>query len=326
LSVQNDVPSLPQTSAPFLRRLIVATDGSENGDRAVSFALALALRHGSEVEFCYAVDRVAAIAECCSANGGSDTISPLLESLDEMAHSLLAKARDRAIAAGLTAATTIVLEGSAPGAIVEHQQASGADAIVIGTKGKRGLERFVMGSTADGVLRRAQVPVFVVPREVGGTSATSDKLLVAVDDSDPSDAATAFAITLAKAERSRLVFCGVADTKDLESRDALLAFDPTPLLLEFRDSVENLVTNAADRARASDVVCEWLVVEGEPDAVIPKIAAAQEARAIVIGTHGRRGLRRWLVGSVAESVVQHSPVPVVVLRGPWPEFAAQTPV
>jgi nucleotide-binding universal stress UspA family protein len=323
LSAQNETLSLSQeVPAVFLSRLLVATDGSENGEGAVSFALTLARRHGSDVEFCYAVDRTAAIAECCSADGGSDTILPLIESLDEMAHAILEKARDRATAAGVTA-TISVLDGNAPGAIVDRQQTRGADAIVIGTKGKRGLERFVMGSTADGVLRRADVPVFVVPPGARETSATFERLLVAVDDSDPSDAATAFAITFAEAERSRLVFCGVVETKYLEDKGALFAFDPAPLLVEFRESIEGLVTNAADRARESDVASEWLIADGEPGAVIPKIAATQRAGAIVIGTHGRRGLRRWLVGSVAESVVQHSSVPVVVVRGTRHERAPE---
>jgi nucleotide-binding universal stress UspA family protein len=316
LSGQNEAPSPPHAhAAVFLSRLLVATDGSENGERAVSFALALALGHGSSVEFCYAVDRTAAIAECCTADAAGDTILPLIESLDESAHAILEKARDRATGARVSA-TMSVLDGSAPGAIVERQRALRADAIVIGTKGKSGLELFVLGSTADGVLRRADVPVFVVPAGAGEISATFDRLLVAVDDSDPSDAATAFAIRFAQAERSGLVFCGVVETTDLESNAALFAFDPRPMLVELRESIESLVTKAADRARESDVVAEWLIVDGEPKAVIPKAAHTEGVGAIVIGTHGRRGLRRWFVGSVAESVVQQSSVPVVVVRGP----------
>jgi len=274
----------------------------------------LALRHGSELEFCNAVDRTRAIAECCTADAAGDTILPLIESLDEVAHTILEKARVRASAAGV-AATTHVLDGSAPRAIVERQQTWGADAIVLGTKGKRGLELFAMGSTADGVLRRADVPVFVVPPGVGEMSAPFDRLLVAVDDSDPSDAAIAFGIAFAQAEGSRLVFCGVVETKDLESNSALFALDPGPTLIELREATESLVTRAEERACESDVVAERLIVDGDPKAVIPRVAQTEGVGAIVIGTHGRRGLRRWLVGSVAETVVQQSSVPVVVVRG-----------
>ncbi|MBD5654947.1 MAG: universal stress protein [Candidatus Eremiobacteraeota bacterium] len=63
---------------PFLRTLLVATDGSANGDRAVSYALALAHRHGSELLLCYAVDHAKAVAECSVSNGGGELLMPLV--------------------------------------------------------------------------------------------------------------------------------------------------------------------------------------------------------------------------------------------------------
>jgi nucleotide-binding universal stress UspA family protein len=297
----------------ILRRLLVATDGSKTGNAAVAFAVTLALRHGSALEIAYALDRGAAIAEIVSPYENVNDIEPLLTSLDETASAILAKASALATAAGC-AATTCVLDGSPVDAIVEREQTSGCDAIVMSTQAKRGMTRALLGSTADGVLRRTGVPVFVIPAGAAETLAPA-KLFVAVDDSDPSDAAVAFAIAFAQSENARLVFCGVADTEGLMGNLAAYAFEPGPMLAELHEAVMATVTAAADRAREHGLQSEAMVVDGSPASVIPAIARSHGAVAIVIGTHGRRGLRRWFVGSVAESVVQNSSLPVVVIRG-----------
>lgn len=78
-----------------LRRLLVATDGLPSGDRAVAFATDLAGRHGSEIELCYALDRIAALSENCIGYDSDATIEPLLESLDDSATKFLRQALDR---------------------------------------------------------------------------------------------------------------------------------------------------------------------------------------------------------------------------------------
>jgi nucleotide-binding universal stress UspA family protein len=146
----------------FLRNVLVATDGSANGDRAVSYALALAHRHSSELLLCYAVNHAKAVAECSVSSGGGDLLMPLVEDLDDAAESILRDAAKRVTNDGV-AAKTAMLDGPSAEAIVACANGRKVDAIVMGTQGKGGLERLLLGSTADGVLRRADVPVFVVP-------------------------------------------------------------------------------------------------------------------------------------------------------------------
>jgi nucleotide-binding universal stress UspA family protein len=294
-------------------RILVATDGSKQGDRAVAFGAALALRHGSEIELCCAVDQAAAFGECSSTGVGSELVIPLIAEMDTTAETILAKASAHARHLGVRPAT-VVLEGYPPDAIVARQKARTCDAIVIGTSSKRGFERVALGSTADGVLHRSTVPVFVVPMGACDVAAAFERILVGVDDSDPSDAAVTYAIQIARAERSKVAFCGIAETQYLASEGAAIVFDRAPILAEARASVRDLVDAAAARAGRSDIACERLVADGDPMVALPTIAATQKASLIVIGTHGRRGLRRWLLGSVAEAVVQHSRIPVAVVR------------
>ncbi len=77
-----------------------------------------------------------------------------------------------------------------------------------------------------------------------------------------------------------------------------------------------------DRVRELGVTVAGRLLQGDPREVIPPFAAQEAARLLVVGTHGRRGLGRMLLGSVAESIVRVASVPVVVVRRPTPDATA----
>ncbi len=295
----------------ILRHLLVATDGSATANRAVSFATALARRHGSDVLLCTVVDHGAAIAESSMANGGFGVAVPIVANLDDGAHAILARTLNEMTDAGVVA-TTALLDGRPAQAIVKLARERKVDAIVIGTQGKRGLERFFMGSTADSVLRHTNVPTIVVPPGVGDAVPSFERMLVAIDDSDPSDAAAAFACEFANAESARLVFCAVVETSELYGTAATYGYDPASMRDELHLAASALIATQSGRADTHDH--ESVITEGDPAEQILASAAAQHAGLIIVGTHGRRGLRRLFVGSVAETVVCRSTVPVVVVR------------
>jgi nucleotide-binding universal stress UspA family protein len=301
-------------TAKFLGKLLIATDGTQSGDRAVEFAIALAERFASELDFCNAFDREAATLSCCTMQGESAMMMPLLDELEDTSKAIVRLARERAIAAGVVA-TAEVLFGSSVGAILACANGHDFDAVVLGTAGTSGIERFFEGSTADGVLRRSTMPVFVVPPGAQGARPSFMRILVAADDSDPSDAAVAFAIDFAAATRAQLVIGSVAETKRLMLDAEYFAFDPKVTLKEIHAASRALVDVASDRARERGIQSERYIVDG-PDVADAILTLAKEQRAdlIVLGTHGRRGLQRLFVGSVAETIVRRSSVPVAVVR------------
>jgi nucleotide-binding universal stress UspA family protein len=79
-------------------------------------------------------------------------------------------------------------------------------------------------------------------------------------------------------------------------------------------TASGLTSRAADVLNATGWPVETVVLEGEPRAVIVDEAAKWEADLIVVGSHGRSGLKRWLLGSVAQSIVAHAPCSVEVVR------------
>jgi nucleotide-binding universal stress UspA family protein len=193
----------------------------------------------------------------------------------------------------------------------------------MGTHGRHGLERMFLGSTAEGVVRMTAVPTFVVRQPDAGTEpavseteCTFDRILVAVDDSEPSDAAVAFALDLAAAHNSRLFCCTVVDTGELIDKATTYGYDPESLMASLHAGAAELIAAKTAGAAAAGVTVEPIVVEGDAAEAVLKSAADKRAGLIVVGTHGRRGLRRLFIGSVAENIIRRSGVPVAVVREP----------
>lgn len=83
---------------------------------------------------------------------------------------------------------------------------------------------------------------------------------------------------------------------------------------ELTSHYEKLITRAADQLRAKGMTVETVVRDGDPRSVIVDEAEDWSTDLIVVGSHGRTGLTRWLLGSVAQSVVSHAPCSVEVVR------------
>jgi nucleotide-binding universal stress UspA family protein len=321
-AVPNSTSAARPRGAGMLRRVLVAVDGSPTADAALLQALELQRGFGSDLILCTVVDKDSAIAAASAADGAFLGFDAVLAHYNEAASALLSQAALRASATGARVTTTL-LEGRPANTIAEYAAECGVDAIVLGTRGKRGFERMFLGSTAEGVLRLTSVPTFVVhvPHETSvGDAAppparTLARILVALDDSDSSDAAVAFACDLAATAGSTLVFAHAVDGGDLFARAESFGYNPAPLFVEMRASAAELLAARAQAAKARGLAVETLVVEGGAAEAIVDAAAVHDADLIVVGTHGRRGLQRLVMGSVAEHIVRRSAVPVAVLRG-----------
>ncbi len=143
------------------------------------------------------------------------------------------------------------------------------------------------------------------------------KILVAIDDSDTSRAALQEAISLAKAQGARLCIAHVADETLLNMHHRTL--NTTLNLDHARQAIRQAgeVLLEAAKVEAADLTVETLLKEADNRRVSEVlIEATQEAGAdlLVVGTHGRRGLQRLILGSVAEQLVRLSPVSILLVR------------
>jgi nucleotide-binding universal stress UspA family protein len=143
------------------------------------------------------------------------------------------------------------------------------------------------------------------------------RILVPVDGSRTSTLGLQEAIKLAKSQRARLHLLHVVDERVLTQTIEGGAADFDRLLTSLRDSGRQILADAQSKARKSRVRANAILIENIINSVAGVIVGqAKKLRAdvIVLGTHGRRGVRRIVMGSDAEEVVRTTPVPVLLVR------------
>jgi nucleotide-binding universal stress UspA family protein len=144
-------------------------------------------------------------------------------------------------------------------------------------------------------------------------------ILVPVDFSDSARKALHYALAFARLFKAEVTILHVAPELAEESR---VTFSMPELQQEIlRDAAENL-RQEIERADVSDLKVNPVVKKGTPYHEIVETATQMNADMIVIGTHGRTGLKHVLMGSTAERVVRHAPCPVLVVREREREFVA----
>ena len=142
---------------------------------------------------------------------------------------------------------------------------------------------------------------------------TFDVIVAGTDFSPLSRHALDWAIELAQRTRSRIVLAHVFDLPVYGFPDASLLVDAQTAARMSTEAQQGLNAEI-ERVRATGVVVEGKLKQGDPREVIPQLAVSEGAWLVVVGSHGRHGIARALLGSVAESIVRAATVPVVVVR------------
>jgi nucleotide-binding universal stress UspA family protein len=148
----------------MFKQLLVAIDGTPASNRALATALALGRDQGASVHVLHVVDDTAIVPMFDPVGYVPDYMDSMIESLREGGRRILEGARKLAAKSGQTVQQELLEtrgQGVAP-AILQHARTVRADLIVMGTHGRRGMSRLVMGSDAEAVLREATVPVLLV--------------------------------------------------------------------------------------------------------------------------------------------------------------------
>jgi len=138
------------------------------------------------------------------------------------------------------------------------------------------------------------------------------KLLVPVDGSEPSSAAVRLAVDVARRYGGEIVLCHVLDIASIVALSGSMTMDPSIAVEAQRSLGEELLKATAAEVGAKGVPVSAEFLEGEVVAQILDLARAKGVDAIVMGSHGRSGIARALLGSKTEGVLRRSPIPVLV--------------
>lgn len=281
-------------------RILVPTDGGEVARNAAESAIRLAARFDATLSVLHALE----LGELPSGIDDPDA--------DEFAHigeTAIDEITGMADEAGVETDTAIVeAHGPTHEVVVEFATDHGADLVVMGTHGRTGLDRLVLGSVTERTLRESDVPVLAVH---DGDSLPADlaleNVLVPIDGSQSADAALETGIDLAAETGATLHVITLIDTSKPWHR---VVSGET-----LDDLGKDVLDNALLRAEAADVgTIEGSVGRGKPETAILDYAADHDVDCIVMGTHGRSGLNRYLLGSVTEHVVRTADTPVLSVR------------
>jgi nucleotide-binding universal stress UspA family protein len=200
--------------------------------------------------------------------------------------------------------------GLAAEEIVRVSREAETDLIVMGTHGRSGFSRFLAGSVAESVLRAAQCPVLALRSSAHLEAPAGDiqSILAPIDLSAHSRTTARVARTLARDLGARLVLLHVAPWEVVVPGEVPLVVD----LRECRDSLNAL----QDEFEGPDLKAEIQSVLRQGDAAteILDVAETSGCGLIVMGTHGRSGMLRLLMGSVSEAVLRRSRSPVLVIK------------
>jgi nucleotide-binding universal stress UspA family protein len=210
----------------------------------------------------------------------------------------------------------VVGEGQVATAILEQSDALGADLLVMGTHGRSGFERWLLGSVTEKVLRKAKCPVLSVP-PAAPDAVPSDpvlfkRLLCPVDFSPSSANALKYALSLVREAEAGLTVVHVLELPpDIHGEGPLdLGEYRRAYEEEARRRLAKVLPEAADTAGRVQTV----IATGKSYREILRLAADQRADLIVMGVQGRGAVDRWFFGSTTEHVVRQATCPVLTLR------------
>lgn len=139
------------------------------------------------------------------------------------------------------------------------------------------------------------------------------KILVPLDGSPVAEAVLPHAEALAKAENAELIILRVPNIPAGE----YIALDPvvaSTIRKDIRDEASDYVTKTVDHLKKDDIKVTGLTKEGSVPDVILEVAEETHADMIAMSTHGRTGVKRWLMGSVADKIVRHTHIPVMLIH------------
>ncbi|MFC6786168.1 universal stress protein [Halobaculum halobium] len=299
--------------------IVVATDGSDPADAAVETGLALSGALGARLHACTVVDPFATGQRVTDLRAAREDADDRVTAIAELA-------RD----AGIDA-EPVVREGTPHRELSAYLNDAGADLLVIGTHGRGGARRALLGSVAEKLVRTVDVPVLVVhggdlPGEDGPRWSADAEILLATDGSDAAATAERTGVALAGALGAHLSAVSVVNEAGAVANvGGGLLTDET--VSAVRRALDERASDAVDavvaRARETGIDADGEVIGGEPSRAICGYASDAGADVIVVGTHGRGGIRRVVLGSVAERVIRGADRPVLVVPAAAGAFAEE---
>jgi nucleotide-binding universal stress UspA family protein len=285
------------------KRYLVPLDGSELAEDALPWAQLLAEKLDGQVELLRCCEPLASVYMVPEFAAPSHTYfdqTAMNDQIDAYLDSLAKRLPD-----GLTKKTRC--DGDAAMSILTRAEADEIAAIVLASHGRGGIGRWLLGSVTTKVVRGGQKPVLVIsPSTEDVLTPQVRRILLPLDGSPTSEAAVPKAVELAAAFQAELVFYRCVNHTPL-GNPALGA----AVKLELAKAQDYLDELCAGYPELKTTV--KVEIAGTSKGILSQ---AEDCDLVVLSSHGRSGVRRWLLGSVTEKVIQSATKPIMVVYKP----------
>lgn len=301
------------------KRIVVPLDGSRTAEMALPHAVAIARAAD------YGLTLLRVVPPPAVVNSTAWTVAPAVKAWEGWEEEVNAEGDYLAVIAERlremgVVVTAKLLEDDPASAIVDYAERHPDVALVVmSTHGRGGLSRWLLGSVAEKVLHALPVPLLLVRSQEGEmlppefTPPKYKSLLVPLDGSAFAEQALAKAEEIASALRARITLVtAVAEGPVLGE---LVTPPALPTVLEDEaNRIRAYLNGVAERLRADGLTVDTRVEQGAPAEVLLHVADTVRADLVVMATHGRSGLPRLWLGSVAMKTVQVCRRPVLLVR------------
>lgn len=281
--------------------ILLPVDGSEHASKIVTHAAELAQRTGATIDVVYVADTTKDSVTVVDGN--------VIDALERVGESVVSDVAETLEAQRVEFGSDIV-QGSPAPAIVDYAEKYDHDLLVMPTHGRTGISRYLLGSVTEKVVRLSDIPVLTARMESDERlTFPYENILIPTDGSPVSNAAAKHGLALAAALDATVHVLSVVD-------DTSMGPDLRSVLseAELEKPAVSAVEDVETAARGYDLADVKTSVEhGSPAEVITEHIESSDIHAVVIGTSGRRGVDRILLGSVAEKTVRSSSAPVITV-------------
>jgi nucleotide-binding universal stress UspA family protein len=296
-------------------RVLLATDGSESADVARDLLANIDWPSGSSI-------RVATAIESAGALFGMPWSMPTTPRVDRYEEDLARQAEIvlEATARGLSRTGIVAqraLVRGRPGVAIAQEAADWqADLIVVGSRGHGAIATMLLGSVSAEIVDHAPCPVLVA------RSRTISRVVLGHDGSDYARMAEGLLTEWPIFARCAIEVTSVAQSPQAWYSGLAPAMAPESAEFYRQGAAESVREHEAIAAQAAHRLIEAglragsTVSDGSPAAELIRVAVDRQADLVMLGTHGRTGLGRLLLGSVARNVLTHAPMSVLVVRPP----------
>lgn len=283
--------------------ILIPTDGSKGAEAAARHGLNLAEAFESQVQFLSVVDDRAYLSGLVDIDS---QVNDQREALERQATDALQTLEDLANETPSTFQTAVEY-GIPHKTILSYADEHDVDLISMGTHGRTGLDRYLLGSVTERVVRTSDVPVLTSRLEPDEHSGY-EKILIPTDGSETATAAVDHGLTIAEQYDATVHVLSVVDLSAVAG-----SYDVAPMIESWTEQCERTVEEVAEKSESRDLDVVTDVVQGTPYRAIQAYIENEEINLVTMGTHGRTGLKRYLLGSVTARIVRTSDIPVLIV-------------